>query len=183
MSLPGTTPNSGNASDYVAEMSLDRDSLEVDVGYQWNSETDSTARAETRFEYRPAERPVVRLRLPLSGAGSSSRATCRWYGRSPDKWRIIGRYSYSFLEQQPLEQFVGLGVRSVLLAFRVSRPALREPPHRRAGQLDHAPARAQGPVARVRERAGRRSCSTVVFWVIEASPSQTDQQRRYEQPS
>ena len=106
VSLPGTTPNSANASDYVAEMSLDRQVWNLDLGFQWNSQTDSTARAETRFEYRPQNDRLFgfgyRFRRDLLEQGDVSVV---W--PVTDKWRILGSYSYSFLEQQGLEQFVG----------------------------------------------------------------------------
>ncbi len=106
VSLPGATPNSANASDYVAEMSLDRQVWNLDLGFQWNSQTDSTARAETRFEYRPQNDRLFgfgyRFRRDLLEQGDVSVV---W--PVTDKWRILGSYSYSFLEQQALEQFVG----------------------------------------------------------------------------
>jgi LPS-assembly protein len=106
VSLPGTTPNSANASDYVAEMSFDRQIWNLDLGFQWNSETDSTARAETRFEYRPQDDRLFgfgyRFRRDLLEQGDVSVV---W--PVTDKWRVIGSYSYSFLEQQSLNQAVG----------------------------------------------------------------------------
>jgi LPS-assembly protein len=106
VSLPGTAPNSANASDYVAEMSYDRDVWNVDLGFQWNSETDSTARAETRFEYRPQNDRLFgfgyRFRRDLLEQGDVSVV---W--PVAERWRIIGSYSYSFLESQALEQFLG----------------------------------------------------------------------------
>jgi len=106
VSLPGTTPNSANASDYVAEMSLDRQVWNMDLGFQWNSQTDSTARAETRFEYRPQNDRLFgfgyRFRRDLLEQGDVSVV---W--PVTEKWRILGSYSYSFLEHQSLEQFVG----------------------------------------------------------------------------
>ena len=36
-----------------------------------------------------------------------------------DHWRVIGRYSYSFLEKQPLEQFVGWEYDACCWRFRV----------------------------------------------------------------
>jgi LPS-assembly protein len=106
LSFGVTTRNSANASDYVAEMSLDRQVWNLDLGFQWNSQTDSTARAETRFEYRPQNDRLFgfgyRFRRDLLEQGDVSVV---W--PVTDKWRILGSYSYSFLEQQALEQFVG----------------------------------------------------------------------------
>ena len=56
VALPGTLPTDTDASDYVAEVGIGiRDAWALDVGYQWNSETSSTARTETRLEFRPQD--------------------------------------------------------------------------------------------------------------------------------
>jgi len=106
VSLPDQAPNV-EASDYVAELSINLSSIwSVDVGYQWNSETNSTARTETRFEYRPQGDRIFgvgyRYRRDLLEQGDLSMV---W--PIGDRWRFIGRYSYSLLEKEPLEQFVG----------------------------------------------------------------------------
>lgn len=107
VSLPGLEPISANASDYVAELSIGlRDAWNLDLGYQWNSDTERTARTETRFEYRPSEDRLFgfayRYRRSIIEQGDFSLV---W--PLADRWRFIGRYSYSFLEKESLEQFVG----------------------------------------------------------------------------
>jgi LPS-assembly protein len=107
VSLPDQPANDANASDYVAElgMSLQRN-WNLNVGYQWNTTTDLTTRAETRLEYRPKDDRLFgfgyRYREGLLEQGDISLV---W--PAARRWRVIGRYSYSFLEQQPLEQFLG----------------------------------------------------------------------------
>ena len=107
VSLPNGRPNDADASDYVAEMALRlSDTWNLDFGYQWNSETEDTARAETRFEFRPqADRLFgigYRYRRSLLEQGDLSMV---W--PIGERWRVIGHYSYSLLEEEPLEQFVG----------------------------------------------------------------------------
>jgi LPS-assembly protein len=107
VSLPNIPALDANASDYVAELAIGlRDSWNLDVGYQWNSDTDLTARAETRFEYRPREDRLLgagyRYRRGLLEQGDLSVV---W--PVSEHWRVIGRYSYSFLDSEPLEQFAG----------------------------------------------------------------------------
>lgn len=107
VALPGMTPIDANASDYVAEFSIGlRDAWNLDLGYQWNSDTERTARTETRFEYRPAEDRLFgfayRYRRNVIEQGDFSLV---W--PVADRWRLIGQYSYSFMESEPLEQFVG----------------------------------------------------------------------------
>lgn len=107
VSLPDGRANVADASDYVAEMALRlSDTWNLDFGYQWNSETEDTARAETRFEFRPqADRLFgigYRYRRSLLEQGDLSMV---W--PIGERWRVIGHYSYSLLEEEPLEQFVG----------------------------------------------------------------------------
>jgi LPS-assembly protein len=119
VSLPGEVPNAANASDYVTEVSIGlAETWNLDVGYQWNNDTDSTARAETRFEYRPkADRLFgigYRYRPELLEQGDLSVV---W--PLAERWRIIGRYSYSFLEKEPLEEFVGWEYDACCWRFRM----------------------------------------------------------------
>jgi LPS-assembly protein len=119
VSLPNTLPNDANASDYVAELSIGlQEAWNLDLGYQWNDATDSTARVETRFEYRPqADR--------LFGFGYRYRRSQLQQGDfslvwpAAERWRIIGQYSYSFLENEPLEQFVGWEYEACCWRFRM----------------------------------------------------------------
>ncbi|HJR68706.1 MAG TPA: LPS assembly protein LptD [Gammaproteobacteria bacterium] len=107
VTLPGVTPTDTDASDYVAEVAIGiRDAWAVDLGYQWNSETSSTARTETRLEFRPKEDRLFgfgyRYRRDALEQGDVSLV---W--PVSQRWRIIGRYSYSFLDKERLEDFVG----------------------------------------------------------------------------
>lgn len=107
VTLPGTAPTETDASDYVAEMGIGiRDAWALDVGYQWNSETDSTARTETRLEFRPKDDRLFgigyRYRRDALEQGDLSLV---W--PIAERWRVIGRYSYSFLDEERLEDFFG----------------------------------------------------------------------------
>ncbi|MBN1238333.1 MAG: LPS assembly protein LptD [Gammaproteobacteria bacterium] len=119
VSLPGSEPIDADASDYIAELSFGlKDAWTLDVGYQWNTDTERTARTETRFEYRPQEDRLFglayRYRRSVLEQGDLSLV---W--PATDRWRVIGRYSYSFLESEPLEQFVGLEYDSCCWRLRV----------------------------------------------------------------
>jgi len=107
VTLPGTAPTDTDASDYVAEVAIGmRDAWALDLGYQWNSETSTTARTETRLEYRPKDDRVFgigyRYRRDALEQGDVSVV---W--PIAERWRIIGSYSYSFLDKERLEDFVG----------------------------------------------------------------------------
>lgn len=135
VSLPDDMPNESSESDYVAEVSVNLDeSWNFDVGYQWNSETNSTARAETRFEYRPQGDRLFgfgyRYRPDLL---EQSDFSIVW--PVTERWRIIGRYSYSLLENEPLEQFMGLEFDACCWRLRVIG---RQYVSRRTGETDSA---------------------------------------------
>jgi len=107
VTLPGVAPTDTEASDYVAEVAVGlRDAWAIDVGYQWNSETSSTARTETRLEYRPKNDRLFgigyRYRRDALEQGDFSLV---W--PVSQRWRLIGRYSYSFLDKERLEDFIG----------------------------------------------------------------------------
>ena len=119
VSLPDATPNDANASDYVAEMSFAFSTMwNLDVGYQWNSDTDTTARAETRFEYRPRDDRLFGFGYRYR-RGTLEQGDLSVVWPAAEHWRIIGRYSYSLLEEEPLEQFVGWEYEACCWRFRV----------------------------------------------------------------
>ena len=108
VSLPDSPlTESASGSDYIAEVSIHvADAWRLDVDYQWDSETDSTARAETSIQYAPQDDRYAgfsyRRREGLLEQGDLSLV---WpVGES---WRVIGHYSYSFLEGEVLDQFLG----------------------------------------------------------------------------
>ena len=108
VTLPGTLPTDTDASDYVAEVGIGiRDAWALDVGYQWNSETSIDGSHRNAPRVPPEGRSPVRLRLSLPARTRSSKATCRSSGPLAERWRIIGRYSYSFLDKERLEDFIG----------------------------------------------------------------------------
>ena len=135
VALPSEMPTDASASDYVAEVSIGvRDTWAIDMGYQWNSETASTARAETRLEYRPKDDRLFgigyRYRREALEQGDISLV---W--PIAERWRIIGRYSYSFLEEKALEEFMGWEFEACCWRFRmVSRNYVS----RRTGESDSA---------------------------------------------
>jgi LPS-assembly protein len=119
VSLPGSLPKDANASDYVAELAVNlRETWGLNVGYQWNTTTEETARVETQFEYRPqADRLFglgYRFREDFIEQGDLSVV---W--PATQRWRVVGRYSYSFLDNTPLEQFIGLEYEACCWRIRV----------------------------------------------------------------
>ncbi len=104
--LPDQRQTDSSASDYIAEVSLNlSDAWRLDVDYQWDSETNTTARAETSVRFTPEDDRYAgfsyRLREGLLEQGDFSLV---WpIGQSS---RVIGHYSYSFLEEEALDRFL-----------------------------------------------------------------------------
>ena len=135
VTLPGTAPVDTQASDYVAEVAVGlRDAWALDVGYQWNSETSTTARTETRLEYRPKEDRVFgigyRYRRDALEQGDVSLV---W--PLAQRWRLIGRYSYSFLDKERLEDFLGWEYEACCWRLRMVN---RNYVSRRTGETDNS---------------------------------------------
>jgi LPS-assembly protein len=133
VSLPGEAPNVANASDYVAELSMAlRNAWTVDLGYQRNAATNQTARVETRFEYRPQDDRLFGFGYRYR-RGSLEQGDFSVVWPVAERWRIVGRYSYSLLEKEPLEQFVGWEYDACCWRLRV---VSRRNVSRRAGDRD-----------------------------------------------
>jgi LPS-assembly protein len=106
--LPDVAATDSRRSNYVAELFVGLSpNWNLDVGYQWNGESTETVRAETRFEYRPKDDRFFgigyRMRKNLLEQGDLSMV---W--PVGNRWRVIGQYSYSLLEKEPLERLAGI---------------------------------------------------------------------------
>ena len=107
VSLPDELPVTADASDYIAEVAANvADAWRLRVDYQWNSETNDRARAEMSVQYAPQAGRLAglsyRYREGLLEQGDLSLV----WPLGP-KWRVIGRYSFSFLDEEPLDRFLG----------------------------------------------------------------------------
>jgi len=105
--LPGTLPTTGEESDYMWEVAANiADAWRMRVDYQWNSQTNNTARAEMSVQYAPREGQLAgfsyRYRDGLLEQGDLALV----WPLGP-RWRFIGRYSFSFLDDEPLDRFLG----------------------------------------------------------------------------
>jgi LPS-assembly protein len=118
--LPDETDIDARRSNYVAELGVTlSNKWNLDVGYQWNGETQETVRAETRFEFRPEGDRLFgvgyRMRKDVLEQGDLSMI---W--PVGERWRVIGQYSYSVLESKPLERFAGLEYEACCWRLRVT---------------------------------------------------------------
>jgi LPS-assembly protein len=135
VSLPGQALSGASDSDYVAELgvSLSR-TWNLDVGYQWDSETDSTVRAETRFEFRPRGDRVFGVGY-RSREGLLEQSDVSMVWPLAARWRFIGQFSYSLLDEEPLERFGGIEYSTCCWRLRVTG---RRYISSRTGETDNA---------------------------------------------
>jgi LPS-assembly protein len=126
--LPGEEPNDDKSSDYIAELGMNiTDQWNVDLGYQWDSDASVTRLAEARVLYRRDDFRIVNLSYKFR---RDSVREIDVAGAWPltDSWSIVGRYDYSLMDNQLLEQLLGLeystccwGVRLVSRRYLTSR--------------------------------------------------------------
>lgn len=135
ITLPGTLPTDTDASNYVAEIGIGlRDAWALDLGYQWDSENASTARTETRFEYRPKDDRLFGLGYRYR-RGTLEQGDLSLVWPVSERWRLIGRYSYSFLDKERLEDFFGWEYEACCWRLRMVN---RSYVSRRTGESDNS---------------------------------------------
>jgi LPS-assembly protein len=134
VSLPGQVLSGAGDSDYVAELGVSLSSKwNLDVGYQWSEETGSTVRSETRFEFRPRGDRLFGFGY-RSREGSLEQGDLSIVWPLTSTWRFLGQYSYSLLDEEPLEQFAGLEYEACCWRVRLTG---RRYIISRTGETDH----------------------------------------------
>ena len=119
VTLPGDTTATSEFSDYIAQVRfLLYRNLNFDFGHQWGTGGAGTTRSEARLQYRPAGNKIInlsyRFRRDSLEQGDLSLA---WPISS--RWNFVGRYNYSFRDEQALEQFYGLEYESCCWGLRL----------------------------------------------------------------
>ena len=107
VTLPGARLGAESDSDYIAEVAISlRPAWRLGVDYQWDSETSRRVRSETRFQYRPrADRLFGIAHRYQAGLLEQGDLSLVWpLGQAS---RVIAQTSYSFLDEKPLERFLG----------------------------------------------------------------------------
>ena len=118
--LPGEVASDTTRSNYVAELGVNlSNTWSLDLGYQWDGETEDTVRTETRFEFHPESDRLFGLGYrQRDGLLEQGDLSLIW----PvfDRWRLIGQYSYSLLESRLLERFAGIEYESCCWRLRLT---------------------------------------------------------------
>jgi len=119
VTLPGTDISVSESSDYIAQVNfLLRDNLNFDIGHQWGTQEGGTTKSEARLQYRPAGNKILnfayRYRRDTLEQGDIS-----WSWPIKKRWNFVGRYNYSFRDEEALEQFFGLEYESCCWGLRL----------------------------------------------------------------
>ena len=117
--LPGETFIGRETSDYIAEVGfLLYDNLNFDVGHQWGTRGTGTARSEARLQYRPASNKILNLSYRFR-RDSLEQGDLSWSWPVSSSWNFVGRYNYSFRDEEALEQFFGVEYESCCWGLRL----------------------------------------------------------------
>lgn len=120
VTLPGgTNATTFEDSDYIAEVRfLLYENLNFDFGHQWNPGDRGTTQSEARLQYRPARNKVLNLAYRFR-RDSLEQGDLSWAWPLNANWNFVGRYNFSFRDQEVLEQFFGLEYESCCWGIRL----------------------------------------------------------------
>jgi LPS-assembly protein len=117
VTLPGQTASTLERSDYIAQLRfLLWDDINFDVGHQWG--TSGTTRSEARLQYRPAGNKIMNLSYRFR-RDSLEQGDLSWSWPVRSRWNFVGRYNFSFRDEEVLEQFYGLEYESCCWGLRL----------------------------------------------------------------
>ena len=119
VTLPGQTFESTESSDYIAEVSfLLNENMNFDLGHQWGTSGDGTTQSEARFQYQPSNNKILNLAYRFR-RDSVEQGDLSWSWPVASNWNIVGRYNYSFRDNEALEQFFGIEYESCCWGLRL----------------------------------------------------------------
>lgn len=118
VTLPGESPIVSDSSDYIAEIRfLVYENLNFDVGHQWGGEG-GTAQSEARLQYRPQSNKILNFAYRFRRQ-SLEQGDVSWSWPLSQSWNFVGRYNFSFRDDEVLEQFYGLEYESCCWGLRL----------------------------------------------------------------
>lgn len=117
--LPGQNFESTESSDYIAEVSfLLNENMNFDLGYQWGTSGEGTTQSEARFQYRPSSNKILNLAYRFR-RDSLEQGDLSWSWPVGENWNVVGRYNFSFRDDEALEQFFGIEYESCCWGLRL----------------------------------------------------------------
>ena len=119
VTLPGEPLITDETSDYIAEVRFGiSEHLNFDVGHQWGEQDRGTTQSQARLQYRPASNKVFNLAYRFR-RDSLEQGDVSWSWPIASNWNFVGRYNFSFRDNEALEQFFGLEYESCCWGLRV----------------------------------------------------------------
>jgi len=119
VSLPPAPMFTAESSDYIAELRfLLLRNVNFDLGHQWGTGANGTTQSEARLQYRPADQRILNLAYRFR-RDSLEQGDVSWSWPLSTKWNFVGRYNYSFRDDETLEEFYGLEYESCCWGIRV----------------------------------------------------------------
>ena len=119
VTLPGETPISEGTAEYLAEVGVHLyGNWNFDIAYQWNDNTSTTTRAETRLQYRPGKGRLLNLAYRFR-RGSLEQTDVSAVLPIGDRWNLVGRHNFSLRDKKALESFLGVEYDSCCWRLRV----------------------------------------------------------------
>jgi len=119
VALPGLPVSTFETSDYIAQVrfGLFRN-VNFDIGHQWGTGDSSTTKSEARLQYRPATNRILNLAYRFR-RDSLEQGDFSWSWPMASNWNFVGRYNFSFRDEEVLEQFFGLEYESCCWGLRL----------------------------------------------------------------
>ena len=119
VTLPSAPSLTDESSDYIAELRfLLLKNVNFDLGYQWGARDRGTTQSEARLQYRPASNRIINLAYRFR-RDSLEQGDVSWSWPLSKKWNFVGRYNYSFRDDQALEEFYGFEYESCCWGLRI----------------------------------------------------------------
>ena len=119
VTLPGNSASTLERSDYIAKLRfLVWENMNFDIGHQWGTGTSGTTKSEARLQYRPANNKILNLAYRFR-RDSLEQGDLSWSWPVNKQWNFVGRYNFSFRDDEVLEQFFGLEYESCCWGLRL----------------------------------------------------------------
>jgi LPS-assembly protein len=117
--LPGEPVLTDETSDYIAEVRfLLFESLNFDIGHQWGDKERGTTQSQARMQYRPAGNKILNLAYRFR-RDSLEQGDLSWSWPIATQWNFVGRYKFSFRDDEALEEVFGLEYESCCWGLRL----------------------------------------------------------------